>query len=146
MHLGLFSSIQLQYSWVCYKLVFISRLNRQHLHFTRIAKKFKCSDNKFTKHFPLATKEYSNQLSSHIVAKRKAKYIICSIGLLFRIFLQLCTFPWISLFKFKHSKKVKEISTRRKNKLLVKKLWRSCDKIRVRFGDNNFLQELAPLR
>lgn len=46
----------------------------------------------------------------------------------------------------KQSKKVKEISMRRKNKVLVKNLWRPCDKIKVRFGDNNFLHELTPLR
>lgn len=34
----------------------------------------------------------------------------------------------------------------RKNQLLVKKLWRSCDKIKIKFGDSNFLEELTPLR
>lgn len=38
-----------------------------------------------------------------------------------------------------------ELSSK-KEKMLNKKLWRSCDKIKVKFGDNNFLEELTPLR
>lgn len=34
----------------------------------------------------------------------------------------------------------------RREKLLIKKIWRSCDKIKVKFGDSNFLEELTPLR
>ncbi len=31
-------------------------------------------------------------------------------------------------------------------KMWTKKFWRSCDKVKIRFGDNNFLDKLTPLR
>jgi len=31
-------------------------------------------------------------------------------------------------------------------KLWVKRFWRSCDEVKIRFGDNNFLDTLTPLR
>lgn len=34
----------------------------------------------------------------------------------------------------------------RRENLLIKKIWISCDKIKVKFGDSNFLEELTPLR
>lgn len=34
----------------------------------------------------------------------------------------------------------------KKNKMWVKRVWRSCDKLKIKFGDNNFLEELTPLR
>lgn len=44
------------------------------------------------------------------------------------------------------AKSMKKNCASRKNQLLVKKLWLSCDKIKIKFGDSNFLEELTPLR
>lgn len=46
----------------------------------------------------------------------------------------------------REAKNMKGISVSGQQKLLVTKMWRSCDKIKMKFSDNNFLEELTPLR